>query len=140
MPARQLSLWEGNNLNVEPALKDALRAAVAESGLSRDQVVDRMNELATHHGVRLVQGNGQTLSLDTFEKWLNQSEPGRAISIRALTVFCAAVGDHRPIAVLCRPLGFAVIGPDDANLLEWARLSRQAKATRTKIRELEARL
>ncbi|MGJ3523819.1 hypothetical protein ACR4XJ_12430 [Nitratidesulfovibrio sp. D1] len=59
-------------LNV--TLKASVQRALASCGLSRAQVVDRMNALASEAGVRLTTGNARQLSFATPGKWLNPAD------------------------------------------------------------------
>jgi len=136
---RQSQLFDQPTLNVTPDLKEAMNRAARECGLSREEIVDRMNDLAARYGVGLAAGNGRRLSLETLEKWLNQSpsEAGRIVSVKALPIFCAVVGSAEPLEVLARPLGFKVIGPQEIALLEWGRACRRARAARRRMKKLE---
>ena len=89
---RQLSLFDQPTLNITKGIKDAMAADIRDSNLSREQIVDRMNTLAERYGVCLSHGNSKQLTMEIFEKWLNPSELARLIPLKALPVFCAAVG------------------------------------------------
>ena len=105
--------------------------------LSRDQIVDRMNDLADRYGVSLVNGNARKLTLETFAKWLNPEEKSRQIPVKALPVFCAAVNSAEPMCVLTDPLGYRVIGDEEQNLLRWAKAYQEARRARKIMRNLE---
>lgn len=116
-------------------MKESLNAEVKSSGKSREQVLDRMNELARRHRVAL-NGKGD-VSKDMFEKWLNPEDDSRTPSIKGLTVLCAALETVLPLDAMVAPLGGKVIGPDDARLLEWARTYHKTKELRKRMRKLE---
>ena len=136
----QQPLFDQPTLNVTRPLKEAMNAAVKNCGRSREQIVDRMNDLAERYGIRLAAGNGSRLSLDTFEKWLNPADTSRQISVKALPVFCAAVGDSAAMDVIATPIGRRVIDQDEIRLLEWAKAYHKAKDARQTMRRLEAEL
>ena len=136
----QLSLFDVPTLNVTRQIKEVMNAAAKDCGLSREQVVDRMNELGDRYGVSLISGNGKGLTLDTFEKWINSSEMGRQMPIKALPVFCAVVGDASALDVLARPLGYRVIDRDDQMLLKWAKANLSARDARKTMRRIEGDL
>lgn len=136
----QLNLFSMPTLNVLRDVKAAMATAYKESGLSRDELCDRMNELADRHGVCLAGGRGQKLALATLEKWLNPEDREHLPSIKALPVFCAATGSIEPARAIFGPLGWQVIGDQDARLLEWARLHHKVKGHREQMRKLEAEL
>ena len=50
---RQLSLFENQIPDTEPLLKAAMNRAAKRCGLSREQIVDKMNEIAAMGGYRL---------------------------------------------------------------------------------------
>lgn len=50
---RQLSLFENQVPDVEPLLKAAMNRAAKRCGLSREQIVDRMNEIAGMGGLSM---------------------------------------------------------------------------------------
>lgn len=119
-------------------VKTAMNHAVRDSGKSRDQVLDLLNALAARYGMRL-NGKGG-LSKDTFEKWLNIEDVDRMPSLKGLTVFCAVLNTTKPIEIMVRLLGGAIIEGKDISLLRWARRYRQAKDLRKEMRELESEL
>lgn len=140
MIGRQKSLFEQPTLNVARRLKESMALVVDRSGLSRDEILDRMNALAEKYGVRLVGGNSLRLTMDTFEKWLNPNDMGRVINVKALPVFCAATESIEPMMEMVGPLGWMIIDDDDARLLQWAKLYRQAQEAKRAMRTLEAGL
>lgn len=117
-------------------VKLSMNEEAKKSGLSREQILDRMNALASRHGVRLSKGNGP-LSLETFEKWLNPADAQRAPSWAGLVVFCQVLGTGRPVAVLAGYVGGRMIDEDDVTLLAWAKEFHAAKAARRRMRKLE---
>ena len=88
--ARQLGLFNQLTLNVLRDLKVAMAQAADATGLSRDELCDRINQIADRYGVRMVKGTGPNLTLATLEKWLNPEDKERVIPTKALPVFCAA--------------------------------------------------
>lgn len=141
MIPKQLSLFDQPTFGgIVREVKTAMNDAVKKSSLSRDQVRDRMNDLAKRHRVNLNGGNAKELSKDVFEKWLNIEDEVRVPSIKALVIFCAAIHSTGPLAAMVRPLGFMVIEGNDIKLLELARYQQKMKATRKRIKQLEADL
>ncbi len=134
----QQSLFDIPTFNIAADIKAALNQAVKNSGLSREDVVDKMNAHAERYGVNLVNGNSTKLTLDTLEKWLNPADHTRSIPLKALPLFCAVVKDMSPLDILAKPLGCEVIGPKDRKMLEWARIKLRQKKEGKLLRELEA--
>jgi hypothetical protein len=135
--AYQLSLFDQHTLNVDRELHESIHLAAKKCGLSREEIVERMNALAAKYGIRLVKGNGNQLNMGIFEKWLNPNDTTHIIGIKALPVFCAAVGDHTPLDVLARPLGYQVIGDDEQRLLKWARANLRKREALRELRQIE---
>ena len=141
MRPRQLDLFNQPTIGgVVRDVKIAMVEAVKKSNLSRDQVRDRMNELARRHQVKLNGGNSKELSKDVFEKWLNIEDQVRMPSIKALTIFCATLCSSEPIGAMVASFGFKVIGEKDMKLLELAKYQQTVKEAKRKIRQLEAEI
>lgn len=135
----QLNMFSSSRLNAVAGLREAMNVATKKSGLSREEVLERINELARRFGVHLVKGKGD-LSLDTFEKWLNPKALEYMPALQALPIFCAVVGDIKALEPLVKPLGAMVIDADDVKLLEWAREYHNARKSRKRMRQIEAEL
>jgi hypothetical protein len=133
----QAGLFDNPSLYIVASLKAAMNRAVRDTGISREQIIDKMTELAERDGIKLTNGNAKSLSLDVFEKWLNPQASDRVIPLKALPYFCAAVKSPAPLDVIVRPLGLRVIGEKEINQLEWAKASLEVKAARRRMRKLE---
>ena len=113
------------SLNVTYGVKRALRLALANSRLSRDQVVDRMNELAVREGLRA------TVSKASLDNWVKDSDPNRLPSLVWTVIFCESVGDCGVIDILAKPFDLKVVNESEQRLLAWAKADLQRrKATR----------
>ncbi len=135
---KQFSLFSMHSFNTTRELKEALADVVSASGLSREEFLDGMNQLAERFGVRLVRGNGQGLKMATFEKWLNPNNKDNIPSINALSIFCEVGKSVAPLQVLASPVGALVIDEQDVKLLMWAREYQRVKEAKRKMRKLEA--
>lgn len=135
----QLDLFSQPTLNVSKAIKAAMANDALNSGMSREQLVDRMNDIAERHGVCLTHGNSQRLTIDTLEKWLNVSDQ-RHIPVKALTVFCAAVGKSSALDVMARALGLMVVGEREQKMLAWAEAKMDVQRKTRQIRKIESEL
>jgi len=136
---RQLSLFENQIPDVEPLLKAAMNRAAKRCGLSREQIVDRMNEIAGMGGFRLNK-NARSLTLDMLEKWLNPVERDYVPSHNALHVFMAAIGDPEPLQVMAAIQGFDLIGGEDRKILKAAKIEREIANLKRQKRRLEQEL
>ena len=139
MTPTQLKIF--NNSGVHTIVRDvkaSLNSAVKQSGQSRDQILDRTNELARRHG--LSTGTRPGISKDLLEKWLNVEDDCRVPGIKSLSLLCVALGTVEPMAVMVSCLGGLVIDGDDVKLLEWARAYQKTRALRKRMRKIEEEL
>jgi hypothetical protein len=106
-----------------------MRLALSNTMLSRDQVVDQMNEIASKEGIHLA------VSKATLDGWVKDSDPSRMPGPVLLTLFCKVMGTVGPISAMLRPLGAGAIGPEEKGLLAWARAeqARRKAARRAKM-------
>jgi hypothetical protein len=137
----QLGLFQSvPTLNVLRDLKTAMALAANGTGLSREALCDRINQIADRYGVRLVKGTGPNLTLATLEKWLNPEDKERVIPTKALPVFCAAVDSLEPFQVLLAPLGGRVIDEKEAKMLRLAELDQEVKQRQAMMKKLKSEL
>lgn len=132
---KQRNLWEVTPVDPGPAVKMAMREAVMDSSLSREQIVDEMNRLATAAGITC-NGRSQQVTPALLDKWLAPSAQ-HIIPLRLLPIFCRAAESNLPLqalAVACA--GVRVIGEDDYLILEWARAEIAGKRARKLARRL----
>jgi hypothetical protein len=139
-PPIQLDLFNQPTLNIAKAIKTAMAEDMHNSGLSREQIIDRMNDLSSRYGVCLTHGNCKRLTIETFEKWLNPTDLSRLIPLKAVPVFCAATKGCKIVDALARPLGLRVIDETDQKKLMWAEAKLDVKHANRKIRALESQL
>ena len=139
MPPTQLSIFSNSGLHtVVRDVKEAINQAIKASGQSRDQVLDRMNELGRRHNLAI---NGKAgVSKDLFEKWLNVEDDSRVPGIKTLALLCAALDTVQPMAVMVAALGGLAINGEDVKLLEWAKVYHKTKALRRKMKKIEEEL
>ncbi|BDD85969.1 hypothetical protein [Desulfofustis limnaeus] len=138
--AKQLNLFSQPSLNIGKNLKEQLAKSAKESRFSREELLDRMNDLAGRYGVRLMKGNGSSLTMATLEKWLNPEALDYVPGINSLVIFCAATGDLEPMREVLAPLGGMLIDENDVILLSWAKEYQRAKDARSRMRKLEMEL
>jgi hypothetical protein len=131
---RQLNLFESTSLNTTYDIKREIRLAMSRSGLSRDQIVDQINDLAVKEGMR------KSISKAALDNWSKDSDPDRLPSPAWLTLFCKVVGSVTPISALIRPLDAEIISRDDIRLLMWARAERDKKKATKRARLAEQSL
>lgn len=134
----QLNLFDALATDAGPGLKAAINQAVADSGLSREQVVDRVNALAGLVGVT-TNGRAGKLTIDLLNKYCS-TDPHYLPGARLIPLICRATGSIAPIAALAKSCGATVISADDLKLLEWAQLQARQKADQRRLRQLQKEL
>lgn len=118
-------------------VKQSLYMVVQASGLSREQALDKVNHLAHAYGVRLVKGNGNGVSMETWEKWLNPADETRVPPLKAVPLICAALDTLAPLRPLVELAGGRLIDDQEARLLDWAKAYHRAKNARVEMKKLE---
>lgn len=134
---KQFNLIRQPSLNVGKRFKETLARTAKESRYSREELLDRINDLADRYGVRLVKGNGHGLTMATLEKWLNPEAMEYLPGINGLVVICAALEDLSPMEEILAPLGGMLIDESEVKLLLWAKEYRRAKEALSRMRKLE---
>lgn len=136
--SEQLTLFNGKSLNPIPRVKEAMRQAIKKCGLSREQVVDRMNELARVDGLT-TGGRAREISIDLLEKWLSNSVD-HLIPWKLLPIFCHVVNSIDPIRPLIALLDAQVISREEWTMLEWAKAEKERRQLRKRQRWLEGKI
>lgn len=134
---RQLPLF-GPSLNPVSRLKEAMRQAIKESDMSREQICDRMNRVLSSEGLR--RGRGDNVTVAALDAWVAESKEGHLISVALLPAFCSAAESILPLKVLAACLEAEVIDKTEANLLALAKLDIQSKKLARKKRWLQREL
>jgi hypothetical protein len=136
----QMSLLTLPDMSVNAKIAASMARMVKDSGLSREQVLDRLNDSGRRLGIAF--SGGGKLSLATFEKWLNPNEPSYVPRLEELNLFCRIFSDNAPYQVLldAQGLGARVIDAAETKILEYGRLLLEEKARKARKRSLEAEL
>ncbi len=126
---KQMDLFSGSrSLNATHEIKRQIRLALAASNLSREQIVDKYNDLA---GLE----SASRISKAALDSWTKDSDPGRMPSLLNLNYLCEVLDTLAPYIAAIRPLGAKVVGPDEIRLLNWAK-AEQAKRSAAKKAKL----
>lgn len=121
--------------SIKAAMRRALNAAIP--ALSREQLVDRMNDLAKLAGTKITSGKSRSLSLATLEKWLSVKDLEHFPTLPALEIFMIAVNSREPLDVLASIHGYRLISPEEAKILEYGKTKLALKRAGDKMRRLE---
>ena len=126
---------------VMTAIRAAMRAtAGAPDGEGRKALPDRMNAIARQAGIRLTQGNKDSVSKDTLDKWLAPSDASHPPSILAILAFCVATADYAPLRAMLHSIGLDIMTPDDRKMCEYGRAMIEQKRVKKLLRKLEEEL
>ena len=136
--SEQLTLFNGKSFNPIARVKEAMRRAIKQSELSREEVVFRMNELARVDGIT-TGGKAKKISTELLDKWLSHSVE-HLIPWKLLPIFCHVVNSIDPIRPLLALLDAHVVSKDDWVMLEWARAERERRRIMKKQRLLEGKM
>ncbi len=137
---KQLKLFKPQSLNVSRDFKECLADIVRESGLSRAEFLDRLNDVADRFGIHLMKGNVNRLTMATFEKWLNVDQVQYMPPVPAITAICEADDSYELLRVFARALGLEVIGEQQIKKLAWAEAYLDAREARRKMKKLESEI
>ena len=126
---------------VMAAIRAAMRAtAGAPEGEGRKALPDRMNAIARQAGIRLTQGNKDSVSKDTLDKWLAPSDASHPPSILAILAFCVATANSAPLRAMLQSIGLDIMTPDDRKMCEYGRALIEQKRVKKLLRKLEEEL
>ncbi len=125
----QRHLFGSPSLNPVPKVKAAMKEAIKECGLSREQISDEMNRLAKINGVHA------KVSPSLLDKWVAQ-EAAHIIPWKLLPIFCKVTGSILPLAALAAPVGATLVIGKEVKLLEWAKAEIKRRELSRKTRKL----
>ncbi len=106
-------------LDIKKEVKAAMRQALKECDLSRDEVADRMTGIMGMLGIK-TPGNSKRITKHILEKWVAEEAP-HIIPFTLLPVFCYVVGSYLPLQVAAKSLGLEIINSEDQKILAWAK-------------------
>lgn len=131
----QLELFKSRSLNPVHEIKRQIRLILSNSTLSRDQIAEKMNLLASKEGMP---GRVTKARLDS---WCKDSDQSRIPSSSELVLFCYVMKNNGPLDALASPLFLNVIDYEDQKLLAWAKAEiekkKAIKRARIALEEIE---
>jgi len=133
--ARQLGGTPKSELELAIEIAAACKKAIRESGLSRDQVLDRINELFGRNGPETAAGpddlnNGsKPLSLPMFNHYLSKPHEYK-IQPWLLQGICRVTGSLEPLEPLVSPLGARIVSAEETTELMLGKLEAQIRESR----------
>ena len=125
---------------VMPAVKASMRRLAGDEGECRKSLVDKINNVASQSQVPLTGGNCKTLSLEHFHKILSPSDTGHTPSLMFVLVFCRAVNNFEPIAIIAKAAGFDLMSAEDRKFRDYGKSLTEEKRARQRRKDLEGSL
>ena len=101
-------------VDIPREIKRALADAIKKSGLSRAQIVDRVNDRLVELGYR------PSVSAASLDRWCSITDLTHHIPAHVLGILCTVIGDPAPLYPLALATGQAMIGTKDQMLLRLA--------------------
>jgi len=101
-------------------LKQQINGTIKQSSLSRDQIADKMSELA-----------GKSISIHQLYAWTASSKRGHYFPAEFIPAFILATSDYSLLDLICSEVG--------GNFIKIEQLIEESAKIDTEIRRLEAR-
>ncbi|MFW5490400.1 MAG: hypothetical protein ACNI3A_18585 [Desulfovibrio sp.] len=143
--ATQLSLFDDDHAaaslaSLLPLVRSAMSSVAGGSSLSRDQIADRLTEVARAAGISISRGNAKSVKTATLEKWLSPAAREHPPSLTALVAFCLVTRDVRPLEPILATLGCSIMTKEDRKLRDYGAAILAEREAKKKKRQLEAEL
>lgn len=100
---------------ISAKLYSTIKAAIKTALKSREQIADRMTELA-----------GLEVSVSMINNWTAESHPHK-IPAELIAIFCEATGSYEPLLVLNESAGIFTVEPPDVIRARLQKLEEQKK-------------
>lgn len=97
-------------------VRNLIASEIKESGLSRDQIADRMTENAP-----------RPVSARQLNAWTAESREDWLFPAEMILPFCEAVGRHKLLAEFVKRAGFRMVGTEEERLLRIGRAWEQKR-------------
>lgn len=125
------------------AMKIAMRGIVEASGLSREQVVDEMNDLVrmASKGRKGLCKGSKYISMSVLEKWLADEERGQLPDLWGLHILLLATGNRlQPLEAWLSLFDCSILTEQNKKKLEFADLEIRRLRSDKRLRELKTEL
>jgi hypothetical protein len=117
------------SLRCREAVHEAVRDALAASGLTREYVAGELSRLT-----------GDSVSIHHINSWTAESKAGeRHIPMEYAAALTVILGDGRILAAAC-PKGYVVLSPEEAAIYELGKVVVEEQRRSRKKRELWERI
>ncbi|MBU4243471.1 MAG: hypothetical protein KUA35_10310 [Pseudodesulfovibrio sp.] len=105
---------KAGGLRCKEAVKEALRRALANCGLSREVVADELSRLT-----------GEAVSVHAVNNWAAPGKGDRSIPLDQLAALTVITGDPGPARAALECAGLAVLMPEQTPLYELGRITAE---------------
>ena len=117
----QMGLFASGPSNPAFEIKRAIKSALSRCGMSRAQVVDRLNKAADSAGI------STKVTLPILNSWTKASDLNRLPSPAWLVILCFVLKDVSPIRAMLAPLNLDLVDSDGQALMTWAKAELSKK-------------
>lgn len=122
LPSQRLKT---GSLRTSETVKDALRQALRNCGLSRETVADELTRLT-----------GENVSIHQINNWAAPGKDDRSIPLEQLAALTAVTGDDGLARAALECAGWSVLGPEQRAYYELGRMTAEDRQRTRKRREL----
>jgi len=126
LPSQKL---KAGSLRTSETVKEALRTALRNCGLSRETVADELTRLT-----------GEAVSIHQINNWAAPGKDDRSIPLEQLAALTFVTGDAGLARAALSCAGWAVLRPDEVPYFELGRMAAEDRERTRKKREILERI
>lgn len=120
---------KSGSLRTSEAVKEALRIALRNCGLSREVIADELTRLT-----------GESISIHQINNWAAPGKGDRSIPLEQLAALTLVTGDSGLASAALECAGWTVLRPEDRPFYELGRMTAEDRERTRKRRELLERV
>jgi len=120
---------QAGSLRTSEAVKEALRQALRDCGLSRDTVADELSRLT-----------GETVSVHTVNNWAAPGKGDRCIPLEQLAALTIVTGSLALAQSALEAAGLLALGPDQVPFYELGKLTAEERDRARRRKEIFERI
>lgn len=116
---------KAGSLRCKEGVKEALRSALANCGLSREIVADELSRLT-----------GESVSIHHINNWAAAGKTDRSVPLDMLAALTIVTGDPGPARVALERGGLVVLEPDQVPYFELGRITAEDRERAKRKKEI----
>jgi hypothetical protein len=120
---------QAGGLRTSEVVKEALREALKECGLSRDVVADELSRLT-----------GEKISIHQINNWAAPGKGDRSVPLEQLAALTAVTGSLALAKAALECAGVVALGPDQVPFYELGRLTAEERERGRRKKEIMERI